>query len=85
MKPNRAKIVAERKALKKQNLNEAKEHFPHKVKVEGDTLEIKQWLIRNRFRSYKMKGLDADYFTKDHVTFFFREKDKMVQFLLSLK
>jgi len=76
----------ERKQIKKENLKEAKSHFPFKVIVEGKSLsEIKEWLICNRFRSWKQKGLMGDYYTKDNVTYWFREKDKMVLFLISLK
>lgn len=77
----------DRKKIKKQNLKDAKSHFEHKVVLEPAIERecLKEWFIRNRYRSWKEKGLAADYFTRDHRTFWFREKHVAVHFLMSLK
>ena len=76
----------ERKLIKKSNLAEAKRHFPYRVDIKDKSLiDIKEWLIKNRFRSWKQKGINGDYFTKDNKIYWFKEKDKMILFLLSLK
>jgi len=79
-------LPSQRKLVKKQNLSDAKKHFPYRVKIENLTgMEIKDWFYKHRFYSWKQKGTLGDYFTRDYQTIWFREKEKMTFFILSCK
>lgn len=86
MKPNRAQINSARKALKKQNLKDAKSHFKYKIELESrDLASVKQFFIKHRYRSWKEKGINGDYYTKDWYTYWFRTKEAATHFMLSMK
>lgn len=76
----------DRKKIKKANLADARKHYPYKaVLTDVPKIDLKEWLIKNRYRSWKQKGLAGDYFTRDNITFWFREEEKRAFFILALK
>lgn len=79
-----AKQLTIRKRIKKENLADAKKHFPYRYEVLNHTpAEIKQWMMENRFRSWKQKGLNGDYYTMNHKILWFREEESLLYFILS--
>jgi hypothetical protein len=76
-----------RKSLKKVNLREAHSHFPYRVNLHkiGCTVEDAQkWLIDHRYRSWKQKGLNADYYYNNWSVIFFKDKNILLEFILCL-
>jgi len=85
--PNPKKSKAIRKATKKENLKDAKSHFPHKVhlvKLGCSVRQAQEWLAENRYRSWKQKGLEADYYYDNWSILYFKDKDVVVKFTLSM-
>lgn len=84
--PNPAKIRSQRKATKKENLADAKSHFPKKVqlkKLKCTVIEVQQWLHANRYYSWKQKGLAADYYYDTWNTLYFADGNAFTHFMLS--
>ena len=77
----------DRKDIKKENLKDAKSHFPFKAKLNVSLLrsDLIDWFIRNRLRSWKQKGIDGDYYTKDHVVFWFKTEEIRTFFIMTFK
>jgi len=76
-----------RKGIKKANLTDARSHFPHRVDISqlgSSTLEVKEWLIAHRYRSWKQKGLNGDYYQTDWKVLWFADPSKAIKFKLSL-
>ena len=85
--PNPAKIKTIRKAIKKENLKDARSHFPYKVhlvKLGCSVREAQEWLMENRYRSWKQKGLAADYYYDNWSILYFRDKSTLTHFTLAL-
>ena len=83
--PDPNKIKSIRKALKKENLKDAKSHFPNKVslaKLKCTVLEVQQWLIDNRYRSWKQKGLAGDYYYDSWNILYFKDGSAYTHFML---
>ena len=83
--PGKSKLI--RKTIKKENLKEAKSHFPYKVKLESigcSVFDAQTWLTENRYRSWKKKGIAADFYYDKWSILFFASKDVMTHFILSL-
>ena len=76
-----------RKQIKTENLQDAKSKFPYKVKLSdiGCTKEAaQQWLINRRMRSWKQKGVLADYYYNSWDVLWFANKDAKAEFLLCM-
>jgi len=83
--PNKSKSI--RKATKNENLKDAKSHFPYKVrlvKLGCSVREAQEWLMQNRYRSWKQKGLAADYYYDNWSILYFASLDVLTHFTLSL-
>ena len=76
-----------RRNIKKANLTDARSHFPHRVDIPtlgSSTQQVKEWLIAHRYRSWKQKGLNADYYQTDWKVLYFADHSKAIKFKLSL-
>jgi hypothetical protein len=76
-----------RKKIKKENLRDAKSHFPHRVnltKLECSVAAAQDWLIKHRYRSWKQKGLNGDYYYDNWSVLYFKDKNIVLEFVLSL-
>jgi hypothetical protein len=87
MLPAKINAKSVRKKIKKENLSDARNHFPYKINLQRakcTTEEIQLWLIAHRYRSWKQKGLNGDYYYDDWKSIRFKEKSVMTEFILSL-
>jgi len=76
-----------RRGIKKNNLTDARSHFPHRVDIPqlgSSTQQVKEWLIAHRYRSWKQKGLNGDYYQTDWKVLWFADASKAIKFKLSL-
>jgi hypothetical protein len=76
-----------RKGIKKANLSDAKSHFPHKVNLADigcSTDDAQKWLMAHRYRSWKQKGLNGDYYYDNWSVLRFADKSVATEFVLSL-
>ena len=73
---------------KRENLAEAQSHFPLKYKIKQDLRKaepayVVKWMREHDFTNWKRKGLNADYFTKDHRTLYFKDNIKLAYFIIA--
>ena len=69
--------------VKEENLLKAKKHFKLRYVNPRSAIELKKWLLENRYRSWKQKGLNADYFTVTHRVLWFKDDMKLAYLLLA--
>jgi hypothetical protein len=76
-----------RKQMKKENLRDARSHFPHRVNLTNlgcSVANAQDWLINHRYRSWKQKGLEGDYYYNNWNILYFKDKNVVLEFVLSL-
>lgn len=76
-----------RKQIKKANLRDARSNFKHRVtlgKIGCSHLAAQKWLIDHRYRSWKQKGLNGDYYYNTWDVLYFKDKDVAFEFVLAL-